>query len=79
MWYAVDRFEGEWAVLQDDEGQSHNVERSRLPQDIRQGDVLRQTDQGICPGSRRDRPPAGAGEAFGGKAEAKAIALGEID
>ena len=49
MWYAVDRFEGEWAVLQDDEGQSHPVERSRLPQDIRQGDVLRQTDKGFVP------------------------------
>ena len=49
MWYAVDRFEGEWAVLQDDEGQSHNVERSRLPQDIRQGGVLWQTDKGFVP------------------------------
>ena len=67
MWYAVDRFEGEWAVLQDDEGQSHNVERSRLPQDIRQGGCAAADGQGICPGSRRDRPPAGAGEAFGVK------------
>lgn len=49
MRYAVDRFEEEWAVLQDDEGRCRNVERRRLPAGVRQGDVLRETEEGFLP------------------------------
>lgn len=40
MYYSIDRFEEEWAVLQDDDGRSVTVERSRLPAQARQGDLL---------------------------------------
>ena len=39
MFYALDRFEEELAVLEDDEGVSHTVARSLLPPDAAQGDV----------------------------------------
>lgn len=35
----VDRFEGEWAVLELD-GKTFNVPRSLLPETVREGDVL---------------------------------------
>lgn len=44
MWYSVDRFEGSLVVLMDDEENCITVERTRLPDDIRQGDVLRYAD-----------------------------------
>lgn len=59
MWYAVDRFEEEWAVLQDDEGRCRNVERRRLPAGVRQGDVLRETEEGFLPDPEETPPPAG--------------------
>ena len=37
---AIDRFEEQWAILEDDEGRLTRVERSRLPDGARQGDVL---------------------------------------
>lgn len=40
MYYAVDRFEEGFAVLQDDAGKSRNVPRSLLPPDTKQGDVF---------------------------------------
>lgn len=40
MYYAVDRFEGELAVLQDDEERCVTVERTLLPAGVSQGDVL---------------------------------------
>lgn len=44
MYYSIDRFEEEWAVLQDDDGRSVTVERSRLPAQARQGDLLTEKD-----------------------------------
>ena len=41
MYYAVDRFEGGWAILEDDEGNLHQVERQRIPDGARESDVLR--------------------------------------
>ncbi len=38
--YSIDRFEGEFAVLQDDERNSMDVLRSLLPDNARQGDVV---------------------------------------
>lgn len=38
--YAIDRFEGKQAVLQDDTGTSLVVDKVLLPPDVVQGDVL---------------------------------------
>ena len=46
MFYAIDRFEEEWAVLQDDDGNSRQVKRTALPSHVRQGDVLLETAEG---------------------------------
>lgn len=40
MKYSIDRFEDGFAVLQDDNGESINVERTALPADSRQGDIV---------------------------------------
>ena len=40
MFYSIDRFEDTVAVLQDDDGKNHNVQRSLLPSGASQGDVL---------------------------------------
>lgn len=40
MKYSIDRFEGEFAVLQDDERNSMDVLRSLLPDNARQGVVV---------------------------------------
>lgn len=40
MFYAIDRFEGDVAVLQDDDEHMYTVPRTDLPADVRQGDVL---------------------------------------
>ena len=36
MFYAIDRFEEEWAVLQDDDGNGRQVKRAVLPSHVRQ-------------------------------------------
>ena len=41
MFYAVDRFEGSLALLEDDEGTIHRVDREQLPAGVRESDVLR--------------------------------------
>ncbi|MCI9413896.1 MAG: DUF3006 domain-containing protein [Clostridiales bacterium] len=46
MFYAIDRFEEEWAVLQDDDGNGRQVKRAVLPSHVRQGDVLLETAEG---------------------------------
>ncbi len=42
MLYSLDRFEGEWAVLVDEAGESRDVLRTRLPSDAAEGDMLRE-------------------------------------
>ncbi len=44
MKYAIDRFEGTQAVLQDDSGASLVVDKALLPPDAQQGDVLIERD-----------------------------------
>lgn len=44
MWYAIDRFEDDQAVLQDDLGNTLVVDKSLLPLDAKQGDVLNKSD-----------------------------------
>lgn len=46
MYYAIDRFEDEQAVLQDDSGKSLVVDRVLLPTDAAQGDILKLYDDG---------------------------------
>ena len=46
MLYSIARFEGDVAVLQDDDERTVNVPRAQLPADVRQGDVLRRREDG---------------------------------
>lgn len=36
----IDRFEGEYAVVECESGKLHNIERNRIPVEAREGDVL---------------------------------------
>lgn len=38
--FVIDRFEGDLAVLEEESGAMRDIPRARLPQDVRQGDVL---------------------------------------
>lgn len=40
MHYIIDRFEGSFAVCEDENKKMHNIERSKLPPEAREGDVL---------------------------------------
>ncbi len=44
MLYSVDRFEGDVAVLVDDAGNSRDILRGMLPDNVRTGDVLQELD-----------------------------------
>jgi hypothetical protein len=43
--YTIDRFEGEWVVLEDARGQTFNVPREWLPGHAREGDLLEVSEQ----------------------------------
>ena len=58
--YTVDRFEGELAILLDDEGCSFTEPKASLPEGAKEGTVLRKTEQGYVADAdeeaqRRDR------------------------
>ncbi|MBQ3259315.1 MAG: DUF3006 domain-containing protein [Clostridia bacterium] len=60
MRYAIDRFEGEQAVLQDDNGICFAVDKALLPSDAVQGDILTRCGEHYCHDreettARRDR------------------------
>ncbi|HHV18435.1 MAG TPA: DUF3006 domain-containing protein [Thermoanaerobacterales bacterium] len=40
MYGVVDRFEGKYAVLEDDDGRILNIKKHLLPKDIQEGDVI---------------------------------------
>ena len=40
MRYIIDRFEGAFAVCEDESGAFRNIEKSKLPKGIRSGDVV---------------------------------------
>lgn len=42
MLYSLDRYEGDWAVLVDEMGESRDVLRTLLPSDAAPGDMLRE-------------------------------------
>lgn len=41
MFYAIDRFEGQWALLESDDAAIQRVDRAQLPPQARESDVLR--------------------------------------
>ncbi len=38
--FILDRFEGEWAIVETESRQTFNLPRSVLPPDVKEGDVL---------------------------------------
>ena len=52
MFWTIDRCEGEFAVLMDDNGVCRNLPRGRLPEQVRQGDVLTEKAGGYQPDVR---------------------------
>lgn len=49
MLYSIDRFEGDIAVLVDEDGNSLDVPRADLPDGIKSGDMLRRQADGFRP------------------------------
>lgn len=49
MLYSIDRFEGDVAVLIDEEEAAHNIPRAQLPTDAKAGDMLRFEDGHYIP------------------------------
>ncbi len=47
MLYSVDRFEGDVAVLVDEDGNSLDVPRAALPAGVKNGDMLRRQTDGF--------------------------------
>ncbi len=44
MVYSIDRLEGDWAVLVDQQGNTSTVPRQLLPAEAKEGDMLRLED-----------------------------------
>lgn len=42
----IDRFDGGYAVCENDDGEAFEIELSRLPSGVREGDVLAMSDGG---------------------------------
>ncbi len=42
--YVVDRFEGDFAVLENEDGSHKNTYRELLPENVREGDILEFTE-----------------------------------
>ncbi|HHV71224.1 MAG TPA: DUF3006 domain-containing protein [Clostridia bacterium] len=40
MKYILDRFEGDYAVCEDENGRTTNLKRNELPSNVQEGDVL---------------------------------------
>ncbi|MCI8497040.1 MAG: DUF3006 domain-containing protein [Clostridiales bacterium] len=41
MFWSIDRFEGDYAVCEDENGHMHSIARKLLPETAEEGDVLR--------------------------------------
>lgn len=48
MRYVIDRFEGDYAVCEDENKEIINIERTKIPSEAKEGDVLVQIENGIC-------------------------------
>ena len=46
MMYIVDRFEGEFAICEDDNKKMHPIKKAELPKDVREGDCIRVIEHG---------------------------------
>ncbi len=46
MHLSLDRFEGDYAICQDDAQTRHDIHKNKLPQDVKPGDVLRLLSDG---------------------------------
>ena len=60
--FTIDRFEGEWAVLEDEQGRMFNIPNRWLPAEAREGMVLRisqETPDGSASTLRIELDPAG--------------------
>ncbi len=44
--YIVDRFEGEFAICEDENKQMHHIKKHELPLEIKEGDCIRCTEDG---------------------------------
>lgn len=47
MRYIIDRFEGEFAVCEDETGAMHDFKKAQLPPNVAEGDVLQSKDGGF--------------------------------
>lgn len=47
MKYIIDRFEGDKAILEDEQGETLAVPRNLVPKDASEGDCLTDTDDGV--------------------------------
>lgn len=48
MRYVIDRFEGDYAVCEDENKEIINIERTKIPSEAKEGDVLVQIENEIC-------------------------------
>ncbi len=72
--FSIDRFEGELAVLIDDEGRTVTISRVALPSGAAEGDVLSRGSGGFClekeeTARRKAAARAAAAKLFGGGAK----------
>ncbi len=44
---AIDRFEGTFAICEDDERRAFAIEKSELPSEAREGDIIRISDDAV--------------------------------
>lgn len=58
MYYTIDRFEGNIAVLQSEGKQMQTVERALLPADAKEGDVLKEENGRYLPAPEKQAETA---------------------
>ncbi len=47
MKYVIDRFEDHFAVCEDEEGKMINIERAKLPENVKEGDIIFEDEEGF--------------------------------
>lgn len=46
MRLSLDRFEGDCAICEDDTQKRHDIQKNKLPRDVKPGDILRLSSEG---------------------------------
>lgn len=46
--YIIDRFEGNYVILEDENKQMHQVEREKVPLDAKEGDCIKSEQEGYA-------------------------------